>query len=35
MFHCDMDFDPFAYLHNNKKVYGKSEGPRDAFVFPD
>jgi len=21
-FHCDMDFDPFAYLHNNNKVYG-------------
>ena len=22
-FHCDMDFDPFAYMHNNKKVYGE------------
>jgi len=21
-FHCDLDFDPFAYLYNNKKVYG-------------
>ena len=23
MFHCDMGFDPFAYLQNNNKTYGE------------
>jgi len=21
-FHCDVDFDPFLYMEDNKKVYG-------------
>jgi len=31
-FHCDMDFDPFAYLHNNKKVYGKLARSYDVLL---